>query len=215
VWLHVDAAYAGPAASLPELAGHFAGWERADSIVLNPHKWMSVPLDCSLLLGRDLGAFRASLALTPEYLTSDTDAADLMDVGIALGRRFRALKMWFVFRRVGAAGLRDMIRRHCALAGEFAERVDADPRLERVAPVPFSTVCFRATAPAGEDEAAFNRAVMDSVNRDGRVFLSHTELDGRFVIRLAIGNVRTDRSHVEAAWDSVDRALAGCGAALE
>lgn len=215
VWLHVDAAYAGPAASLPEMAPHFEGWARADSIVLNPHKWMSVPLDCSLLLGRDLDAFRSSLALTREYLTSDTDAPDLMDIGIALGRRFRALKMWFVFRRVGAAGLRDMIRRHCALAREFAERVDGDPRLERVAPVPFSTVCFRAIppedTPAGE--AAFNHALMDAVNRDGRVFLSHTELDGRFVIRLAIGNVETDRSHVGAAWDSVDRALAGLGRA--
>lgn len=207
VWLHVDAAYAGPAASLPDLSPRFAGWERADSIVLNPHKWMAVPLDCSVLLARDLDEFRASLALTPEYLTSDTDAPNLMDVGIAMGRRFRALKLWFVFRRMGAAGLREMIRRHCDLAAGFAARVERHPRLELAAPLSFSTVCFRGVAPQGVDESTWNRRLLERVNRDGRVFLSHTELNGRYTIRLVVGGIHTGPSHVDAAWDTVISAL--------
>ena len=209
VWLHVDAAYAGPAASVDELRHHFQGWERADSIVLNPHKWMSVPLDCSLLLSPRLEVFRDSLALTPEYLRGEHDTTNLMDVGVALGRRFRALKLWFVFRMVGAEGLRSMIREHRALALALAERIEADPRFELAAPVPFSTVCFRALDPSGDPRRAdvLNRELMAAVNLEGRVFLSHTELDGRFTIRVAIGNVHTRRSHVEAGWDSVTRAL--------
>lgn len=207
VWLHVDAAYAGPAAALPEFRPRFAGWERADSVVLNPHKWMSVPLDCSILLGRDLDEFRASLALTPEYLSSGDGATNLMDVGLALGRRFRALKLWFVFRRMGAAGLREMIGRHCELAAGFAARVEAHPNLALATPVTFSTVCFRAMAPPGTDEAAWNRRLLDRVNADGRVFLSHTELGGRFTIRLVVGGIHTAASHVDAAWDSVTSAL--------
>jgi aromatic-L-amino-acid decarboxylase len=207
VWLHVDAAYAGPAASLPELRPLFDGWERADSIVLNPHKWMSVPIDCSVLLGRDLDEFRASLALTPEYLSSDTAASNLMDVGIALGRRFRALKLWFVFRWYGAQGLREMIKRHCGLAHEFAAKVAADSRLEIAAPVLFSTVCFRAIPPDGHTEEDWNRRLLSAVNREGTIFLSHAELGGRFTIRLTIGSVHTRREHAEAAWASVERAL--------
>ncbi|TFG62479.1 MAG: amino acid decarboxylase [Gemmatimonadales bacterium] len=207
VWLHVDAAYAGPAASLPELRPLFDGWERADSIVLNPHKWMSVPLDCSVLLGRDLDTFRDSLALTPSYLSSDMTGRNLMDVGLALGRRFRALKLWFVFRWYGTQGLRDMIRRHCLLAGEFADRILADPRFELAAPVGFSTVCFRSLPSEGWEEEAWNRRVLEEVNRAGKVFLSHTELNGRFTIRLTIGNVHTERSHVEEAWTSLEAAL--------
>ena len=206
VWLHVDAAYAGPAASLPELRPRFDGWERADSIVLNPHKWMSVPLDCSVLLYRDVEAFGASLALTPEYLASDDEARNLMDVGVALGRRFRALKLWFVFRLEGAARLREMIRGHCELARWFAEQVQSDPRFELAAPVSFGTVCFRAIAPAGTDETGWNRDLLERINRAGRVFLSHTELDGRYVIRLVVGNVHTRASHVRGAWDSVTTA---------
>lgn len=208
VWLHVDAAYAGPAASLPEFRPLFAGWERADSIVLNPHKWMSVPLDCSVLLGRDLDLFRRSMALTPAYLSSDdTTAPNLMDVGLALGRRFRALKLWFVFRWYGAEGLREMIRRHCLLAREFADHVEADPRFELAAPVGFSTVCFRTRAPTGWSEETWNRRVLEGVNTAGVVFLSHTELDGRFTIRLTVGNVNTERSHVKDAWDSLSTSL--------
>jgi aromatic-L-amino-acid decarboxylase len=207
VWLHVDAAYAGPAAALPELRPRFAGWQRADSIVLNPHKWMSVPLDCSLLLSRRLDAFRASLALTPEYLASDAGATNLMDVGLALGRRFRALKLWFVFRREGAAGIRDMIRRHCELARRFADRVDEDPRLELAAPPSFGTVCFRATAVGGGDAASVSRRLLEQINDDGRIFLSHTELGGRYTLRLVVGSVHTEPSHLETAWASVTSAL--------
>ena len=207
VWFHVDAAYAGPAASLPELRPRFDGWERADSVIVNPHKWMAVPLDCSLLLARDLDEFRGSLALTPEYLASEDGGTNLMDVGLALGRRFRALKLWFVFRRMGASGLREMIRRHCELADRVAERVGEHPRLELAAPVSFSTVCFRAIPPAGQGEAEWNRRLLAAVNRRGRVFLSHTELDGRYTIRLVVGSVHTRASHVDAAWDSVTSAL--------
>jgi len=213
VWLHVDAAYAGPAAALPELRSRFVGWERADSIVLNPHKWMSVPLDCSLLLSRRLDVFRASLALTPEYLASDSVATNLMDVGLALGRRFRALKLWFVFRREGAEGIRAMIRRHCELARAFADRVEAEPRLELAAPPSFGTVCFRAVpsdrGPANlvRDACAATRQLLERVNRDGRVFLSHTELDGRYAARLVVGGAHTGPAHLEAAWDSVTAAL--------
>lgn len=210
VWLHVDAAYAGPAASLPEFRPLFEGWERADSIVLNPHKWMSVPLDCSVLLGRDMDAFRASLALTPVFLSSDdTTAPNLMDVGLALGRRFRALKLWFVFRWYGSEGLRDMIRRHCALARDFADRIRADSRFELAAPVGFSTVCFRARPRAGRSEEAWNRRLLEEVNRTGDVFLSHTILDARYTIRLTVGNVHTNRSHVEGAWTSLSSILDG------
>lgn len=208
VWLHVDAAYAGPAASLPELRPRFDGWERADSVIVNPHKWMAVPLDCSLLLARDLDEFRGSLALTPEYLASEDGGTDLMDVGLALGRRFRALKLWFVFRRMGTSGLREMIRRHCELADRVAGRVDEHPRMELAAPVSFSTVCFRAIPPTGHDEVGWNRRLLAAVNRRGRVFLSHTELDGRYTIRLVVGSVHTRAAHVEAAWDSVTSALA-------
>lgn len=209
VWLHVDAAYAGPAACLPELRPRFDGWGRADSVIVNPHKWMSVPLDCSLLFARDLDGFRASLALTPEYLASESDGTNLMDVGLALGRRFRALKLWFVFRRMGTSGLREMIRSHCELARGFAARVEDHPRLALAAPVSFGTVCFRAVPPGGEDEAGWNRRLLAAVNREGRVFLSHTELDGRYTIRLVVGSVHTGPSHVDAAWDSVTSALDG------
>ena len=214
VWLHVDAAYAGPAAALPELRPRFAGWERADSIVLNPHKWMSVPLDCSLLLGRELDAFRASLALTPEYLSSDTAATNLMDIGLALGRRFRALKLWFVFRREGAAGLRAMIRRHCELADRFAAWIETEPRLELTAPPSFGTVCFRVKAVADDEagneaEATASRRLLERINDDGRIFLSHTELGGRYTLRLVVGSIHTGPEQLEIARDVVTTALDG------
>lgn len=207
VWLHVDAAYAGPAASIPELRPRFEGWERADSIVLNPHKWMSVPLDCSVLLGRDLNAFRASLAITPSYLSSEQTGQNLMDVGLALGRRFRALKLWFVFRWYGTEGIQDMIRRHCSLAREFADWLEGDSRFELAAPVGFSTVCFRACTPPGWSEDAWNRRLLEEVNRAGDVFLSHTELDGRIAIRLTIGSVHTQRSHMQDACESLSTSI--------
>jgi aromatic-L-amino-acid decarboxylase len=200
VWLHVDAAYAGPAAALPELSAYFAGWERADSIVLNPHKWMSTPIDCSVLLYRDPEAMRRSLAVRPHYLSSDEGGADLMDVGLPLGRRFRALKLWFLFRHTGAAGLRSMLRDHIRLASEFAEWLEADSGFEVVGPHPFSLVCFRAIPPAGADPDHWNRRLLDAVNRRGRVFLSHAIVEGLFTLRMAVGSARVTRDAVRTAY---------------
>jgi aromatic-L-amino-acid decarboxylase len=210
VWLHVDAAYAGPAASLPELRPLFDGWERADSIVLNPHKWLSTPIDCSVLLFRDSEAVRSSLSSTPAYLETGVEARNLMDYGLPLGRRFRALKLWFLFRRQGAEALRDMLRSHIALAMEFADRIRADDRFELAAPPSLSTVCFAAVPPAAAGERdgsgarnSWNRRLLDMVNRRGRVFLSHTELSGRFVLRLAVGSAWVRAEDIEAAFQEL------------
>ncbi len=213
LWLHVDAAYAGPAAMCPELRPLFAGWERADSIVLNPHKWLATPVDCSVLLLREPDALRAAFRLVPDYLaTTEHGVTNLGEYGFQLGRRFRALKLWFVIRAFGAEGLRSAIRRHCELARGFAARVAAEPGFAVVAPVPFSVVCFRAVPPgAAEAQDAFNERLLAEVNRDGSVFLSHTRLGGRFVIRLAIGNLRTTRQHVERVWELVRGAAARLG----
>lgn len=222
VWLHVDAAYAGPAASLPELRPLFRGWERADSVVLNPHKWMMTPVDCSVLLFRDPDAFRASLALTPEYLRSGIAAPNLMDIGLPLGRRFRSLKLWFLFRWYGSEGLRTILRSHVELARGFRAWIEADPRFELAAPVPFSTVCFRAVPPeGGGPEDDWNRRLLEAVNARGRVFLSHTVLDGRHTLRLAVGSawvreedVRAARDELAAVHDRMRTVLsAGAGAA--
>jgi aromatic-L-amino-acid/L-tryptophan decarboxylase len=213
LWLHVDAAYGGAAAILPEMRGLFSGWERADTIVVNPHKWLFTPLDASLLLTRRLDAARDAFSLAPEYLrTLDRMAPvrDYGDVAPQLGRRFRALKLWMLIRWFGVEGLRRRLRRHIELANAFAASVDAAPDWERLAPVPFSTVCFRQVPPAlAGDEAALERhnaAVMDAVNRTGDIFLSHTKLDGRFAIRLSVGNIRTEARHVDHAWELLRRA---------
>ncbi|MDT8436517.1 MAG: pyridoxal-dependent decarboxylase [Gemmatimonadota bacterium] len=199
-WLHVDAAYAGPAAALPELRPLFAGWERADSIVLNPHKWMMTPIDCSVLLYRDAAPLRASLALTPAYLETGDAAFNLMDIGLPLGRRFRALKLWFLFRWLGAEGLRQVLRRHVALAREFAGWVESDPGFELVAPAPFATVCFRARLPVPPERAdEGNRRLLAAVNARGRVLLSHTVLRGRYALRLSVGGAAARAADVEAA----------------
>ncbi|MCL7980947.1 MAG: pyridoxal-dependent decarboxylase [marine benthic group bacterium] len=206
VWLHVDAAYAGPAAALSELQHLFEGWELADSIVLNPHKWLTTPIDCSVLLYRDADAVRRSLNSTPAYLETDVEARNLMDYGLPLGRRFRALKLWFLFRRQGAAELRGMLRRHIKLARGFADWVETEARFELAAPPSFSTVCFRAVPPVDHRESAsladwngWNRRLLEEVNRRGRVFLSHTELSGRFVLRLSVGSAWVRDEDIEAA----------------
>jgi aromatic-L-amino-acid decarboxylase len=207
IWLHVDAAYAGVTAMLPERRALFAGWEQADSIVLNPHKWLFVPFDLSAFYCRRMDALRQAFSLVPEFLRTDDGAArNLMDTGIQLGRRFRALKLWMVLRYFGADGIREVLAEHMRLARLFASWVDADPDFERVAPVPFSVVCFRARPagwtedgdPAGLD--AFNQALLDRINATGEAFLSHTRVDGAFVLRLAIGHLRTAESHVARAW---------------
>jgi aromatic-L-amino-acid decarboxylase len=203
IWLHADAAYAGSAAICPEYRALMDGLEEADSIVLNPHKWLFTPVDCSVLLTRDERTLKEAFTLVPDYLkTPETGVTNLMDLGVQLGRRFRALKLWFVIRAFGLEGLRARIRHHCRLATEFANRVSAEPDFELVAPVLFSTVCFRA-APKGLDSAALdelNERLLTDVNRNGAVFLSPTRLNGHLVLRLTVGNLRTQREHVEAAW---------------
>ncbi|MEL7059001.1 MAG: pyridoxal-dependent decarboxylase, partial [Acidobacteriota bacterium] len=204
LWLHVDAAWAGTAALCPELRAPFAGWERADSIVVNPHKWMFTPLDCSVLFVRDADRLRQAFAIVPEYLRTDPHPAkvDLMDYGVQLGRRFRALKLWFVLRAFGAEGLRQILRRHVALGREVARRIDADVRFERLAPVPFGVVCFRLVRPDLDEEGLteLNDRALTEINRHGSIFLSHTDVAGRRALRLAVSNLRTEAHHVEAAW---------------
>jgi aromatic-L-amino-acid/L-tryptophan decarboxylase len=214
LWLHVDSAYAGAVALLPDQREPFRGWERADSIVVNPHKWFFAPLDASLLLTRRIGDVRAAFSLVPEYLrTLDRDAPvrDYNELTPQLGRRFRALKLWMLLRWFGLDGLRRRIANHITLAQTFAGWIDEAPEFERVAPVPFSTVCFRYRPSAFDgphDQAEFagavdalNARLLDAVNRDGSVFLSHTRLDGRFTIRFAVGNLRTEERHVRRAFD--------------
>ncbi len=210
IWLHVDAAYAGVAAALPTMASHFAGWERADSIVINPHKWLFTPVDCSVLYVRDPAALRAAFSLTPAYLeTGEQGVTHLMDHGLALGRRFRALKLWFVMRYFGQQGLRAHLARHVALARRLAERVDAEPDWERWRPTPFSLVVLRH-APAdadGKRRDALNLALIDHVNRSGAAFLAQTEIDGEMWIRFAIGNIHTRAQHVDTTWKALRDAV--------
>jgi len=215
LWLHVDAAYAGAVAIDPTLRAPFAGWERADSIVVNPHKWLWTPVDASLLLSRRLDVIRDAFSLVPEYLRTLGGAweeRNYNEYTPQLGRRFRALKIWIQLRWFGLDGLRRRLRRHLALAQEFATWIDGASEWERLAPVPFSTVCFRHVPQAlagSRDEAALdvhNAAIMDAINRSGEVFLSHTRLRGRFTIRLAIGNLRTERRNVERAWELLQQA---------
>ncbi len=214
LWLHVDAAYAGSAAIAPEFRRALAGCELADSFVANPHKWLFTPVDCSALFTRRPDAFRNAFSLVPEYLRSGADeAADMMNYTFQLGRRFRALKLWFVFRYFGTEGIAARIREHVRLAREFAAWVDAHPQLERLAPVNFSVVCFRVRPAELDDEAAleqFNAGVLDKVNASGKVFLSHARLKGRYCLRLAIGNLATAREHTRAAFDLVCRAAGLC-----
>lgn len=210
-WLHVDAAYAGSAALLPEARGPFEGWEDADSIVVNPHKWLGTSLDCSVLFFRDPAPFREALALTPAYLESgDAEVVNLMDFGLPLGRRFRALKLWVLFRCVGVEGLSDSLREDIELARHFANLIGAHRRFRLSAPPSFSTVCFRVVdgvAPVGERADDLNRRVLQRVNRRGRVFLSHTELGGRYTLRLSVGSVHTRAAHVDEALAELDAAV--------
>jgi aromatic-L-amino-acid decarboxylase len=205
VWLHIDAAYAGAAAICPELRAQMPGLELADSIVVNPHKWLFVPVDCSVVFIRDRELARQAFSVVPEYLrTAETQATNLMDLGIQLGRRFRALKLWMVIRAFGVAGLQERIRYHCRLAHQFASWIAAEPGFELVAPVPFSTVCFRAVpqlSPDGQD--AFNERLLAQVNAAGPVFLSHTRLRGRYVLRACVANLRTSLQDVARAWELI------------
>jgi aromatic-L-amino-acid decarboxylase len=200
LWLHIDAAYAGSAAILPECRWILEGAERAHSLVMNPHKWLLTPSDLSAFFTRRPDILRRAFTLVPEYLRTGEDGkvSNLMDYSLAMGRRFRSLKLWFVMRYYGREGVMEILRRHIAFAQRLAAAVDADARFERVAPVPFSTVCFRYK---GSD--AENRTLLDKVNATGKTFLSHTELNGQFVIRCAIGNFGTTQQDVDEVWDLV------------
>ncbi|HSK15354.1 MAG TPA: aminotransferase class V-fold PLP-dependent enzyme [Gaiellaceae bacterium] len=207
-WLHVDAAYAGSAMVCEEHRWAFAGVERADSLVVNPHKWLFTPIDCSVLYTQRPAVLREAFSLVPEYLrTAEEDVTNLMDYGPALGRRFRALKLWAVIRCHGREGLRAIIREHVRIARLFASWVDEAPGWDVVAPVPFSVVCFRREGSDGDNEALLAR-----VNASGEAYLSHTVLDGRYVLRLAVGNHRTTETDVRRAWELLQRqadAIAG------
>ncbi|HVE79946.1 MAG TPA: pyridoxal-dependent decarboxylase [Gemmatimonadaceae bacterium] len=215
-WLHVDGAYGGSAAVAPELRHVLDGVEGADSLVVNPHKWLFTPVDCSALYTRRPEVLRRAFSLVPEYLaTREQDTVvNYMDYGVQLGRRFRALKLWMVMRAFGAEGLAARIREHCRLARELAGWVESSADWTLAAPVPLSVVCFR-WAPAGVPDAAAdaaNEAILHQVNASGRVYLSHTRLRGRYVLRLAVGNIRTEEGHVTEAWRLLREAAASVGA---
>jgi aromatic-L-amino-acid decarboxylase len=201
LWFHVDAAYAGNAAICPEMRAPFAGWEAADSIVINPHKWLFTPFDCSVLLVRRPELLREAFSVVPEYLRSDVQGVtNLMDLGIQLGRRFRSLKLWMVIRAYGVEGLRERIRRHCELARELAGWVEADDRFELLLQPGFSTICLRLRLGGDASQDALNERLLNAVNASGRIFISHAVLGGRYALRVALGNIRTDRREIETVW---------------
>jgi aromatic-L-amino-acid decarboxylase len=210
LWLHVDAAYGGTTALLPEMKGVLDGCEQADSLVVNPHKWLFTPIDLSAFFCRRPDVLKQAFSLVPEYLqtTADDTVTNYMDYGFQLGRRFRALKLWMVIRFFGRAGLVERIRQHLAWAQEFALWVDADPDFERMAPTPFSTVCFRAhpahSLQNGDPVSWLNKLnsrLLDLVNQTGEAFLSHTKLRDQFTLRLAVGNLKTRREHLLRTWE--------------
>jgi aromatic-L-amino-acid/L-tryptophan decarboxylase len=203
-WLHVDAAYAGPAAILPEKQWILKGCEQADSFLLNPHKWMFVPFDCTAFYTTRPDILRRAFSVVPEFLrTGGEGDHDFMNYGLQLGRRFRALKLWMVIRAFGVTGLQEALRKHIDLAQEFAGWVRESKQFELMAPVPFSTVCFRAVPSNVPPEQLdqFNEALMHRVNQTGEVYISHTRLQNRFTLRLAIGNLKTERKHLARAWE--------------
>lgn len=222
LWLHIDAAYAGTAALVPEMRPLLAGWEQADSIVTNPHKWMFTPFDASLLLFRQPEVYRDAFSLTPEYLkVKDTGPVhNFHDYGIQLGRRFRALKLWLMIRYFGAEGMANRIREHLRLTRLFLSWLDHDPDWQQLAPAPFSTVCLRhrpaALAPReNEPEVAAeldrrNQAILEKVNASGEIFLSHTKIHGRFTIRVTLGNLRQEERHIERCWALLKAAAVSC-----
>ena len=219
LWLHVDGAYGGSAAVDPAMRWVLDGCERADSLIVNPHKWLFTPIDCSVFYTRRPEIVKAAFSLTPEYLRNtqggDDEIVNLMDYGTSLGRRFRSLKLWMILRYFGQEGLAARIREHIRLGQLFSRWVDDSHNFERLAPAPFSTVCFRAHPQGIDDESQLdmlNERVMNSINAAGMFFLSHTKLHGRFTIRVAIGNLRTTERHIHELWRVLNDAL---GAELE
>ncbi len=208
MWLHVDAAYAGSALILPELRWMADGVELADSFVFNPHKWLLTNFDCSAYFVRNVEALVRTFEILPEYLkTSETERVNnYRDWGIQLGRRFRALKLWFVIRSYGVRGLQEKLRHHLALASAQAERIRASKDFELVAPVPLNTLCFRYHPGGVDSEEELNRlnaGLLERVNRTGKAFLTHTRLNGMFTIRMVIGQTEVQEPHVLAAWELI------------
>ncbi len=216
LWLHVDAAYGGLGAVLPEMKWVFDGCDKADSLVTNPHKWLFTPQEFSAFFCRHKDVLKQAFSLVPEYLKTEQDqvALNYMDYGIQLGRKMRALKMWFILRYFGTRGIQSRIRQFVEWAGELAGWIDDHPEFIRIAPVPFTTLCFRAV-PEGIDFPGdrnmaldeFNEKLIGAVNNTGKVYLSHTRLNGRLVIHLALGNLRTERRHIEQAWEILNLEL--------
>jgi aromatic-L-amino-acid decarboxylase len=210
LWLHVDASYGGTAGILPEMRYVLDGCDRADSLVVNPHKWLFTPMDCSVLYTRRPDLLKRAFQHIPDYLvvTDGSDAVNLMDYGVALGRRFRALKLWFVIRHFGVEGLRSRIREHIRIARQLSDWIDADREFERMAEVNFSTVVFRHCPPALSEEKLneHNARILEAVNATREVYLSHTRVRGRYSLRVAIGNVHTTEIHVRRAFDLVREA---------
>lgn len=212
IWLHVDTAYAGSTSIVPEFREHFKGWERADSIVVNPHKWLFTPFDLSVLYCKDLSVLKDAFSLVAEYLkTSDEQTVkNGMDYGVQLGRRFRALKFWFVIRYFGREGLIARLREHCRLARLFASWVEDSPNFELMAPVPFALVCFRlhpkGVAPDRVND--LNERIMNDINASGEAYLSHTKLNGHFTLRLSVGSVRVEERHLTKVWKMLNERLA-------
>jgi aromatic-L-amino-acid decarboxylase len=214
LWFHVDASYGGSAAVDPGMQWVLAGCERADSLIVNPHKWLFTPQDCSVLYTRKPDVLKAAFSLVPEYLRNNEGQGDevpnLMEYGNALGRRFRSLKLWMVLRYFGQDGLAVRIREHMRQARLLAQWIDESPDFERLAPTPFSLVCFRAHPRGMDDEAqlnALNERIMTQVNEGGHFFLSHTKLHGQYTIRVAIGNLRTTEQDIRALWTEIQRAI--------
>jgi aromatic-L-amino-acid/L-tryptophan decarboxylase len=205
LWLHVDGSYGGVAAVSQRYRHVLEGVEGADSLVVNPHKWLFTPIDCSAFYTRHPDVLKRAFSLVPEFLVTreQDEVVNLMEYGVQLGRRFRALKLWMVIRAFGAEGLAARLEHHCELARSFADWVNAESGWETIAPVPLSLVCFRY-APEGtneEERERLNAAIMHRVNASGEAYLSHTKLNGRYVLRLAIGNIRTEERHVARAWE--------------
>ncbi len=207
LWLHVDAAYAGSAAIVPELQSCLKGCERADSVVVNPHKWLFTPFDLSVLFCRHTDLLKRAFALVPEYLKTDEAVTNQMDYGIQLGRRFRALKLWFVIRYFGQNGLIERIREHCRLAQLLASWIKESDDFELLAPVNFALVCFRACPKNVDDLNAFNENLMNEINASGEAYLSHTKLNGKFTLRLSIGSIRVEERHIEKIWVLLNKKL--------
>ncbi len=214
MWLHVDAAYAGTAMLLPEYRWMLGSADHVDSFVVNPHKWMATNFDCTAYYVRDVEALVRTFEIQPEYLRTRADehVRNYRDWGIQLGRRFRALKLWFVMRSFGLDGLQAMLRRHIEYGQWLAATIDGVGHFERLAPAPLNCVCFRWLPPGVDDEQAIERAnqrLLFEIQDSGRLYLTHTRLDGRFALRIVPGQTRVERRHVEAAWALIANTAAG------